>query len=145
MPSASVKDVCPQKFVKAYAEYLKRSGKLEVPKWVDLVKTGIHKELAPQDPDWYYHRVAAVARQVYVRKGWGVGGLRRKLGGAKNNGNRPSHHAHGSGSVIRNAMQSLEKIKVLEKDENGGRRISQVGQQELDRIAHQVYELTHQQ
>jgi hypothetical protein len=41
-------------FVKAYAAYLKRTGKLEVPKWVDIVKTGTYKELAPYDPDWFY-------------------------------------------------------------------------------------------
>lgn len=43
-------------FIKAYAAYLKRTGKLEVPKWVDLVKTGTFKELAPYDPDWYFVR-----------------------------------------------------------------------------------------
>ena len=26
------------------------TGKLEIPTWVDLVKTGTHKELAPYDP-----------------------------------------------------------------------------------------------
>ena len=28
----------------------------ETPTWVDLVKTGIGKELSPYDPDWYYIR-----------------------------------------------------------------------------------------
>jgi len=32
-------------------------------------------------------------------------------------------------------LQSLEKIKVLEKDQEGGRRITQDGQKDLDRIA----------
>jgi len=32
------------------------SGKLEIPKWVDIVKTGTNKELAPYDPDWFYIR-----------------------------------------------------------------------------------------
>jgi hypothetical protein len=27
-----------------------------VPTWVDIVKTGAYKELAPYDPDWYYVR-----------------------------------------------------------------------------------------
>ena len=43
-------------FIAAYASHLKRSGKLEVPTWVDIVKTGSFKELAPYDPDWYYVR-----------------------------------------------------------------------------------------
>lgn len=33
-----------------------RSGNLKVPDWVDLVKTGKFKELAPYDSDWYYIR-----------------------------------------------------------------------------------------
>ena len=46
-------------FIAAYASHLKRSGKLEVPTWVDIVKTGAYKELAPYDPDWYYVRAGA--------------------------------------------------------------------------------------
>lgn len=35
---------------------LLRSGKLKVPEWTDLVKLGVHKELAPYDEDWFYTR-----------------------------------------------------------------------------------------
>ena len=49
-------------FISAYASHLKRSGKLEVPTWVDLVKTGSFKELAPYDPDWYYVRAGPYAQ-----------------------------------------------------------------------------------
>ncbi|KAL2912368.1 Protein component of the small (40S) ribosomal subunit [Polyrhizophydium stewartii] len=134
----TVKDVSAHSFVKAYAAYLKRTGKLELPKWVDLVKTGAHKELAPYDPDWYYVRAASVARHIYLRGGVGVGGLKKNYGGAKNRGNRPHHSGVGSGSVARSVFQSLEKIKVLELDPNGGRRISVDGRKDLDRIAQQI-------
>lgn len=40
----------------------------------------------------------------------------------------------------RKVCQSLEKIGVLEKSDNGGRRISQDGQRDLDRIATAVVE-----
>ena len=136
----TVKDVKAQEFIKAYAAYLKRTGRLEVPKWVDVVKTGVHKELAPYDPDWYYIRAAAVARHIYLRKGTGVGGLKKKYGGSINRGTRPSHHRDSSGSIARKVMQSLEKIDVVEKDPNGGRRISSDGQKDLDRIAQQITE-----
>ena len=43
-------------FIAAYASHLKRSGKIEVPQWVDMVKTGAFKELAPYDQDWFYIR-----------------------------------------------------------------------------------------
>ena len=46
-------------FITAYAAHLKRSGKLEVPTWVDIVKTGHYKELPPSDQDWFYTRAGA--------------------------------------------------------------------------------------
>ncbi|CAG8542109.1 3359_t:CDS:2 [Paraglomus brasilianum] len=134
----SVKDVSSHEFVKAYAAHLRRSGKLEIPKWVDLVKSGSYKELAPYDPDWFYIRAAAVARHIYLRHGVGVGALRKRYGGRKRRGTRPSHHSNSSGSVARKVLQALEKISVLEKDPKGGRRISQAGQRDLDRIAQKV-------
>jgi hypothetical protein len=51
-------------FITAYASHLKRSGKLEVPAWVDIVKTGAFKELAPYDPDWYYVRAGPCSSTV---------------------------------------------------------------------------------
>jgi small subunit ribosomal protein S19e len=52
----TVRDVPPAKFIAAYADVLKNNDKFVVPKWCDIVKTGIHKELAPYDPDWYFIR-----------------------------------------------------------------------------------------
>ncbi len=117
---------------------MKRTGRLEVPKWVDVVKTGVNRELAPYDPDWFYVRAAAIARHVYLRKGTGVGGLRKKYGGSINRGSRPSKHVDASGSVARKVLQSLEKISVVELDPLGGRVISADGQKDLDRIAAQI-------
>jgi small subunit ribosomal protein S19e len=148
-------------FITAYASHLKRSGKLEVPTWVDIVKTGSFKELAPYDPDWYYTRagaftnpsitlltflnililpLAAIARHIYLRKSVGIGALAKLHGGRNRRGNRPSHHRDCSSSVQRKICQSLEKIGVLEKTDTGGRRISQDGQRDLDRIATAVIE-----
>ncbi|KAL0580100.1 Protein component of the small (40S) ribosomal subunit [Marasmius crinis-equi] len=135
-----VRDVGADAFITAYASHLKRSGKLEVPTWVDIVKTGHYKELAPYDPDWYYTRAAAVARHIYLRKDVGVGSLAKLHGGRNRRGNRPSHHANCSAGVQRRICQSLEKIGVLEQTDNGGRRISQDGQRDLDRIATAVVE-----
>ena len=36
--------------------YCYRTGKITLPAYVDYVKTGKHKELAPYDKDWYYVR-----------------------------------------------------------------------------------------
>ncbi|KAK4057361.1 Protein component of the small (40S) ribosomal subunit [Microbotryomycetes sp. JL221] len=135
-----VRDVSAEAFIAAYSSHLKRSGKLEVPIWVDTVKTAPSRELAPYDPDWFYVRAAAVARHIYLRKHVGVGALRKLHGGAANRGNRPSHHADASGSVERKIVQALEGLQILEKDPRGGRRISQQGVTDLDRIASAIVE-----
>jgi small subunit ribosomal protein S19e len=54
--SITVRDVKASDFIAAYSEVLKNNDKFVVPKWADLVKTGVHKELAPYDPDWYFVR-----------------------------------------------------------------------------------------
>lgn len=80
-------------------------------------------------------RAACIARHIYLRKHVGVGALKKVHGTAINRGNRPSHHRDCSGSVQRKVVQSLEKLGVLEKSDNGGRKITEQGQRDLDRIA----------
>lgn len=102
----TVRDVAPAAFISAYAEILKNNDKFRVPKWTDTVKTGVSKELAPYNPDWYFIRAgtltpymqpsihymsafaycvllisaAAVARKIYLRQGTGVGALKTRFG-----------------------------------------------------------------
>ncbi|XP_041016149.1 40S ribosomal protein S19-3-like [Juglans microcarpa x Juglans regia] len=87
----TVKDVSPYEFVKAYSAHLKRSGKMELPEWADIVKTARFKELAPYNPDWYYVRATSMARKIYPRGGLGVASFRRICGGGQRNGSRPPH------------------------------------------------------
>jgi small subunit ribosomal protein S19e len=60
------------------------------------------------------------------------------ISGRANNGSLPSHWVPGSGSIARKALQTLEQLKMVEKDPNGGRRITSQGRRDLDRIAAQV-------
>ena len=134
----TVKDVDSHEFVKAFAQWLKKGGKIKLPDYVDYIKTGKQKELAPYDRDWYFVRAASVARHIYLRQGVGIGGLRKIYGGRKNNGTTPSHYVKAYGSVHRHIVQQLEKLKLVEKLENGGRKMTSQGQRDLDRIAGQV-------
>jgi len=131
----TVKDVGAPAFITAYASHLKREGKLELPKWVDAVKTGSSRELAPYNPDWFYVRTASVARKIYLRQNIGVGALKKVYGGSKRRGVKPCHFKKASGAVIRAAFSQLEKLGVVEKDTHGSRRISQAGQRDLDLVA----------
>merc|ERR1712168_954639 len=122
----TVKDVSQQDFVRAFAAHLKKS-KLKVPEMVEIVKTSKAHELGPLDPDWFYVRAASVARHVYLRPNVGVGAVRKIYGGAKRNGTRPNHFCLSSSSVARKVLQSLEGIKLVSKDVNGGRTIAPTG------------------
>ncbi|CAA6657409.1 unnamed protein product [Spirodela intermedia] len=134
----TVKDVSPHDFVRAYASHLKRSGKVELPPWTDIVKTGVHKELAPYDPDWYYVRAASIARQIYLRQGLGVGAFQRIYGGRKRNGSRPPHFCKSSGSIARHILQQLQQMGIIDLDTKGGRRITSQGQRDLDQVAGRI-------
>ncbi|KAJ1927316.1 hypothetical protein IWQ60_003022 [Tieghemiomyces parasiticus] len=139
MTATCVKDVSAAAFITAYAAHLKRSGKLEIPVWVDLVKTSCAKELPPQDPDWFYTRAAALARQVYMsREPLGLAHLRKHFGGQQRHGRRPNHARKAAGGCIRKPLQALEKLGIVKVGPNGGRVITPAGRRELDLISAQA-------
>lgn len=129
-----VRDVNAKDFVEEYAAHLKKMGLLDVPDYVDFVKTGVAKELAPFDPDWFYMRAASVARQVYMTNNLGVRQLTKKHGGRHRRGSRPNVSSKGSGSVDRRALQALEKLGFIETTKKG-RIITSKGRSDLDRVA----------
>ena len=55
-PRLTVRDVSGHAFIAAYAEHLKKGGKLEIPKWAEYIKTGVARELGPIQDDWYFRR-----------------------------------------------------------------------------------------
>ncbi|KAF2299335.1 hypothetical protein GH714_031623 [Hevea brasiliensis] len=128
----TVKDVSPHEFVKAYAAHLKRSGKIELPHWTDIVKTGTLKELAPMT------QTASMARKIYLRGGLGVGAFRRIYGGSKRNGSRPPHFCKSSGAIARHILQQLQNMNIVDIDPKGGRRITSSGQRDLDQVAGRI-------
>ncbi|KAG2436344.1 hypothetical protein HXX76_006653 [Chlamydomonas incerta] len=135
----SVKDVPAEDFIKAYAAHLKANDKIQLPSWVDVVKTGKFKELAPYDPDWYYVRAASVARKLYIRQGMGVGLFRTQYGGRnKRRGSKPEFQSKASGGLVRHIMKQLEECGLMEKAPEKGRRLTANGQRDMDQIAGRI-------
>merc|ERR1711924_222832 len=99
--------------------------------------TGTFKELAPYDEDWFFIRSASIARKVYLRKGTGVGALKKWYGGSSgtHRGTRKAHFTTASGAIIRKSMLELEKLEMMEPTGDGGRMITSKGRAEMDRIA----------
>mmetsp|Transcript_19758 Transcript_19758/g.46259 ORF Transcript_19758/g.46259 Transcript_19758/m.46259 type:complete len:166 (+) Transcript_19758:27-524(+) len=140
----TVKDVHAETFINAYADFLSKSGKVSTPANVDLIKTGTHRELEPLNADWYFVRMAAVARKVYLRPRIGAGALARWFGGAKNCGAAPQKFQKAARGLLRHILIQLEKNGIVEtvllQNENGqkvsaGRAITSAGLREMDRVA----------
>ncbi len=134
---STVYDAPPDKLIQKAAEELKKRSELTPPDWAAFVKTGVHKEMPPQQEDWWFVRAAAVLRRVYIDGPVGVQRMRSFYGGRKNRGSRPNALRRGSGSIVRKALQQLEAAGMIVK-EKGGRRISPQGASFLDGIAHSI-------
>jgi len=131
-------DVYPNDLIEKAAEELKKVEAIKPPVWASIAKTGVHKERAPAEKDWWYKRAAAVLRSVYLLGPIGVAKLRLKYGGKKRRGHQPPVFKKGSGSVIRKVLQQLDKAgftKFLEKGTRKGRIITPKGKSFLDKIA----------
>ncbi|MCL7388143.1 MAG: 30S ribosomal protein S19e [Thaumarchaeota archaeon] len=127
--------VNPEKLIKKVAAYLKEAQLVKPPPWAAFVKTGVHKERPPADPDWWYVRCAAILRKVYLKGPIGVSRLRTEYGGRHRRGYRPPAFAKGSGSIIRKALQQLEAAGLITKEGKKGRIVTAKGRELLEEAA----------
>ena len=131
-------DVPPALLIERIKDHLQKEGKIKPPEWAAFARTGVHTEKAPTQSDWWYRRVAAVLRKVYIRGPVGTTRLAAEFGGRRDDGSAPYHPRRGSRSIAREAMQQLESIGLLAKTEKKGRNISAQGRKLLDSLAHQI-------
>ncbi len=134
---ATVYDVPPKRLIEKLSKVLKETDGIEPPQWAPFVKTGVHKEKAPIQEDWWYTRTSAVLRSVYVKGPIGISQLRGKYGGKQNRGSKPSRAAKGSGSIIREVIQQLESADMVEKTPKG-RIVTSKGRSLLDNNAYDI-------
>jgi small subunit ribosomal protein S19e len=133
----TVYDVPADHIIRRVAEELKKRKEIVPPEWAAFAKTGVHKEMPPEDPDWWFTRAAAVLRRVYVDGPLGVERMRSFYGGKKNRGSRPNAFRKGSGSILRKSLQQLEAAGLIIHDKTG-RKVSPAGMSFLDNLSHEV-------
>ena len=133
----TVYDVPADHIIRRVAEELKKRKEIVPPAWAAFAKTGVHKEMPPEDPDWWFTRAAAVLRRVYVDGPLGVERMRSFYGGKKNRGSRPNAFRKGSGSILRKSLQQLEAAGLIIHDKTG-RRVSPEGMKFLDNLSQEV-------
>ena len=129
-------DVPPSILIERLAKYLKDNiDEVKPPEWAPYVKTGVHAERTPQNPDWWYIRCASLLRKVYIRGPIGIERLRSEYGGRKDRGTRPEHARKGSGAIIRKALQQLEKAGLIQTIKGRGRVVTPQGRSLLDSLS----------
>ena len=124
--------------IELLAKELHSIPQVKPPVWAAFVKTGAHKERPPARSDWWYVRAAAVLRTVARLGPVGTSKLRTKFGGKHSRGYKSERFARGSGSIIRKAMQQLEKaglIKQAAKGVHKGRVITEKASAMLSSLA----------
>ncbi len=139
-------DVAPDELVKNVAEKLKKNKAIHLPKWAMDVKTGVSKELPPQDSDWWYVRCGSVLRQIYINGPVGVARLRTYYGSKHRRGVKKGRFKEASGKIIRTVLLQLEQAGYVVNPEKGkkGRIISPKGQSFLDDTAHGIKTMENQ-
>jgi len=132
-------DVPASLLIDRLAKYLKDNvDAIRPPEWAPFVKTGVHKERPPDDPDWWYIRCASLLRKIYIKGPIGVQRLRSEYGGRKDRGVRPEHTRKGSGAIIRNALKQLEEANLVKTVNGKGRVISSEGRRLLDLLSTEI-------
>ena len=132
----NVKDVKAHPFILEVAKDLKDNLGVKMPEFAVFVKTGSHVERSPDNPDWWFIRMASILRKVYISGNVDVNSLRSYYGGKKNRGVRPSRFRRAGGKIIRVCLQDLGKLGFVKIDEEkSGRVITPKGQGYLDKIA----------
>ena len=134
----TARDIPADKIIEITTERLKENEAISQPEWSRFIKTGVHNEKPPVQEDWWYTRVAAVLRTIYLKGPIGVSRLRGKYGGKKNRGSFPNKARKGSGKIIRVCLQQLEAAELVKKDGNNGRVVTPQGQRFLNNLAHEV-------
>lgn len=133
-------DVPADDLIEAVAAELE--DRLDEPEWLEFSKTGVNRELPPEQENFWAVRAASLLRKVADTGPVGVDRLSTEYGGSKKGSTRyrvaTAHRANGSKKVIRVALQQLEEEDLVETADGEGRRITAEGRSLLDNIAGDV-------
>ncbi len=128
-------DVPASALLPRVAAELKARELVAPPEWASHVKTGVSRQQAPTQPDWWYLRSASVLRKIFLQGTTGVQRLSAEYGGRKDRGSAPYHARTGSRAVLREIVQQLEKSGLVKAHKNLGRRVSPAGLKLLDQAS----------
>jgi small subunit ribosomal protein S19e len=131
----TVYDIPASILIRRLAQDLKSREEIAPPEWMQFVKTGTHKERAPDDPDFWFVRCASILRKIYLNGPIGTERLRIVYGGRKRRGVKPNKFQKGSGAIVRTALQQLERAGFIMKQGTKGRELTDIGRSYMDKLS----------
>ncbi len=134
----TVYDVPAKEFISAVAIKLKNDETIKIPEENRYSKTGVNKENPPMNNEWWYDRCASILRKIYLNNIIGTEHLRAEYGGNRDRGSKPNKAKSGSGTIVRRALQQLEKAGYVKKIKGKGRALTPKGISFLDNAAKEV-------
>ncbi|MFB6255159.1 MAG: 30S ribosomal protein S19e [Haloplanus sp.] len=133
-------DVPADALIDALADRL--DDRIDAPDWADYTKTGVSKELPPQQDDFWVTRAASLLRKVAIDGPVGVDRLSTAYGDRNQGSTRyrvaAAHTDAGSKKIIRTALQQLEEEDLVSTAQGEGRVATPAGQSLLDEVAADV-------
>ncbi|MEF8856851.1 MAG: 30S ribosomal protein S19e [Haloplanus sp.] len=116
--------------------------RIDAPEWANYTKTGVSKELPPQQDDFWSVRAASLLRKVAIDGPVGVDRLSTAYGDHNQGSTRyrvaASHTDAGSKKIIRTILQQLEDEDLVSTAQGEGRVVTPAGQSLLDGVAADV-------
>jgi len=131
----TVYDIPANILIRRLAQDLKSREEMSPPDWIQFVKSGSHKERAPDDADFWYVRSASILRKIYLNGPIGTEKLRIEYGGKKRRGTKPNEFQKSGGAIIRTALQQLERAGFIKKVGNKGREMTDIGRSYMDKLS----------
>lgn len=133
----TVYDIPAEMLIRQVAEELKKNPQIQPPDWAAFAKTGVHREMPPENEDWWYVRAAAIFRRIYTDGPVGIQRMRSAYGGKRDRGLAPNQFRRGSGSIVRKVFQQLEAAGYVSHTTEG-RVVTPAGRSFLDNVANSL-------
>ncbi|MFB6207031.1 MAG: 30S ribosomal protein S19e [Haloglomus sp.] len=141
---ATLYDVPTEEFIEALAARLAEDETFDEPDWATVTKTGVGRELPPEQEDFWQRRAASVFRKVAVDGPVGVQRLRTAYGDSKQGSTRyrvrPEQKSEASGKILRTILQQLEDAGYIQQEGSAGRAVTGDGRAFLDEVATELLE-----
>ncbi len=134
----TVYDVPAKELIDVVAKKLQNDKSIVLPDGSSYYRTGVDKENPPVDKNWWYTRCASILRKIYINNDIGIEHLRAEYGGKRDRGSKPYKARSGSGSIVRRALQQLEKAGYVSRIKGKGRVLTPKGRSFLDNTSYEV-------